>query len=93
LLLTGHDVFTVTFLGWKGVKNDALVAKAVAEGFEVIVTHDRSMADQINLTGQPIAVAIVHATSNAIQDVRPLVPALLKEMNHVTPGAFVHVRQ
>jgi predicted nuclease of predicted toxin-antitoxin system len=92
LLLVGHDVFTVTFLGWKGTKNGALVARAVSEGFDAIVTHDQGMVSQINLHGQPIAITILHAASNAIQDVRPLVPALLKELNHITPGTFAHVR-
>ena len=92
LLLTGHDVFTVSYLRWKGTKNGALIAKAVAEDFEVLVTHDRAMADQTNLAGQPIAVVILLSATNDLGDVTPLVPALLKELNHVTPGTFVHVR-
>ena len=92
LLLTGHEAVTVSYLGWKGTKNGALVARAVASRFEVIVTHDRGMADQVNLRGQPIAVVILHAASNDIEDVEPLLPALLKQLNHVMPGTFVHVQ-
>jgi len=93
LLLTDHDVYTVSYLRWKGTRNGALIAKAVGEGFNVLVTHDRAMADQINLAGQPIAVVILLSATNDLDDVTPLVPELIKELNHVTPrGTFVHVR-
>jgi len=38
--LPGHEVFTVAFLGWAGVENGALLAKAAGEGFGVVVTKD-----------------------------------------------------
>jgi predicted nuclease of predicted toxin-antitoxin system len=76
---------------WNGLRNGKLVAAAVAEGFEVVVTTDRGMADQLNLHGQPIAIAILHAASNSIDDIVPLIPALLRALNHVTLGAFIHV--
>jgi predicted nuclease of predicted toxin-antitoxin system len=89
--LVGHDVRTVTYMRWNGVRNGKLVAAAVADGFEVIVTTDQGMADQLNLHAQPIAIAILHAASNSIDDIVPLIPALLRELNHVTPGTFIHV--
>jgi hypothetical protein len=89
--VVGHDVRTVTYMCWNGLRNGKLLAAAVAEGIDVIVTNDRAMADQLNLHGQSIPIAILHAASNSIDDVAPLVPALLREMNHVTPGTFIHV--
>jgi len=38
--LPGHDVFTVSFMGWGGLKNGRLLANALAAGFEVILTVD-----------------------------------------------------
>lgn len=36
--LLGHDVFTVQYQGWSGLKNGALLAQAAASGFEAMVT-------------------------------------------------------
>lgn len=39
--IVGHAVFTVWYMRWKGVKNGDLLARAVAEGFDVLVTTGR----------------------------------------------------
>jgi hypothetical protein len=38
--LAGHDVSTVTYLKWNGMKNGVLLAQAAAHGFEAIITTD-----------------------------------------------------
>lgn len=38
--LAGHDVFTVAYLGWKGFRNGALLARAFGDGFEAVLTMD-----------------------------------------------------
>jgi hypothetical protein len=89
--LIGHDVFTVTYMGWKSLKNGELLAKAVHEGFNALVTTDRAMATQLNLSVQSITVIILYAISNRLVHLDQLVPELLKVLNHLTPGTFVHV--
>ena len=49
----GHIVETVAFRGWKGVLNGALLARAVAAGFEVLLTADRMMVRQHDITTPP----------------------------------------
>jgi hypothetical protein len=39
--LTGHEVSTAPQMGWAGLKNGALLIKAVAAGFEVFLTVDK----------------------------------------------------
>jgi hypothetical protein len=34
LLITGHDVRTVSYMGWSGVENGELLSRAAADGFE-----------------------------------------------------------
>ena len=43
LHLPGHDVFTVAYVGWGGLRNGELLKTAEAGGFEVFVTGDQSM--------------------------------------------------
>jgi hypothetical protein len=89
--ITGHDVFTVKYMGWTGVKNGALLARAVADGFQAFVTTDRGVAHQQQLASLPIAVVILHAATNDLDDLEPLTPALLAALNHVVPGAVTNL--
>ncbi len=47
--LPGHEVKSVPRLGWAGLKNGKLLARAAQENFDVLITMDGSMASQQNL--------------------------------------------
>ena len=40
--LAGHDTYTVQFMGWKGLKNGDLLARAATDGFDVVLTYDQN---------------------------------------------------
>jgi predicted nuclease of predicted toxin-antitoxin system len=40
LHLSGHDAYSVAYMGWGGIKNGRLLALAAADGFEALVTTD-----------------------------------------------------
>ena len=48
-LLAGHDVETVAAMGWSSKTNGELLRLA-AESFDVLVTSDRNLEHQQNLT-------------------------------------------
>jgi hypothetical protein len=89
--LTGHDVFTVAYMKWKGLKNGDLLARADSEGFEVFVTTDRGVTYQQHVAKLSIAVIILCALTNDIEDLQPLAPALLTALNHVKPGSVTTI--
>jgi predicted nuclease of predicted toxin-antitoxin system len=91
LLTPAHDVFTVTYMGWSGIENGALLAKAAVDGFDVMVTKDQGIAYQQNLVNLPVAVVILYAKSNKIHDIQPLVPKLLAALNSLRPQTLVNV--
>ena len=74
--LVGHDVFTVQYLGWSGLKNGPLLAQAAASGFKVVVTMDSGVPYQQDAATLPVAVVVPRAPSNDVNDLLPLVPAL-----------------
>jgi len=90
-LLPGHDVFTVAYLGWSGAKNGALLQRAAADGFDVMITMDSGVRYQQNVTALPIAVMIVSAASNDIDDLRPLLPQMLRRLDSLTPKTVSRV--
>lgn len=44
--LPEHRVESVPLLGWAGIQNGELLKKAIAAGFEVLVTMDSNMVHQ-----------------------------------------------
>jgi Domain of unknown function (DUF5615) len=86
-MLVGHESTTVPKSGWAGIKNGKLLALAATK-FDVFLTADRNVEFQQNLSALPIAILIVLAKSNRMEDMRPLVPAILTELNHLPPKAL-----
>jgi Domain of unknown function (DUF5615) len=39
-LLPEHDVFTVAYMEWAGIKNGELLKAAEDDGFDVLITSD-----------------------------------------------------
>lgn len=84
--LAGHDVESVPLLGWAGVQNGALLRRAVESGFEVLITMDSNMVHQQDLQAHAIAVLVLRAPSNRLQDTSPLMPAVLQALPTVRKG-------
>ncbi len=90
-LLIGHDAFTVGYLGWSGTRNGALLRRAAAGGFDVLLTLDASIEYQQNLATLPLAVLVVAAPPGDMAALRPVVPAILDGLRRVAPRTVVHV--
>jgi hypothetical protein len=90
--LPGHDVKTVAEAGWAGLKNGELLEFAAGE-FDVLLIVDRSLEYQQNFDGAVLAIIVVHAPSNDVAVLRPLMPAVLAALPEVTPGAVRHSRE
>jgi predicted nuclease of predicted toxin-antitoxin system len=88
--LSGVDVATVPEHGWGGVKNGELLALAQSE-FDVFVTVDRNLSFQQHLPKYDIAVVLLVATSNRIDDLVALVPALLKSLAAAPKGTVTRI--
>ena len=76
-----HDVSTFQQRGWAGLKNGELLRVAADAGFEVLVTADRNLQFQQNLSQSRLGVILLVASSNALEDLLPLVPGLLTDRN------------
>lgn len=56
LALAGHSVTTAYEMGWADLANGDLLRVVEAQGFEVLVTTDKKLRYQQNLTGRTIAI-------------------------------------
>src|SRR5882757_620401 len=88
--LPGHEVKTVAEAGWAGVKNGELLQLAASQ-FDLLLTVDRNLEYQQNFAGLALAVIVVHAPSNDVALLRPLMPAVLAAMSEIKPGMVTHI--
>ena len=87
--LTGHTVREAKAQGWDTFKNGDLLIAAEAAGFDVLVTTDKNMRYQQNLTGRTIAIIVL---GNAQWPVLRLhVAHVVTAVNAATPGSFTEV--
>jgi predicted nuclease of predicted toxin-antitoxin system len=89
--LPGHTVESVPLLGWSGLKNGALLARAEEHQFDVLLTMDTNLAFQQDLSKFKIIVISLRARSNRLADTRPLMPKVSKLLATVKPGALIVV--
>ena len=89
--LIGHEVRTVKQQAWAGLKNGALLTQAEAAGFSVFLTGDQNLEYQQNLSKWRLGVVVLCASSNALEDLLPLIPAALIAIEAVQPGQVVRV--
>ena len=75
--LPGHEVRTAPEMGWASKRNGELLALAVGQ-FDVFLTADRNLSYQQDLSSFDIAIVVLVARSNRLDDLRPLVPRVLE---------------
>ena len=88
--LPSHEVSTVGLEGWSGIKNGKLLALAAA-GFDALMTVDKNLPYQQNMTTLPIAVLVLDAKSNELPYLLPLLPALEAVLKNLVKGSYVLV--
>lgn len=88
--LPGFAVRTVREIGWASKLDGSLLRDADAE-FDVLVTVDRNLVHQQNLSGIRLAIIVLVAYSNNIRVLRLLVPDLMEALRTIQPGQVVHV--
>ena len=64
-------------MGWAGSTNGDLLRLAAANGFDALITVDRGFEYQQNVSQLPLPVVIVIAARNRMEDLQPLVPAIV----------------
>ncbi|MBI1802622.1 MAG: DUF5615 family PIN-like protein [Chloroflexi bacterium] len=88
----GHDVATVSEMGWQGEKNGELLQLAAGR-FDIFVTIDQNLRYQQPLSRFGIAMLLLTASNNQLATLKPLMPAVLQAIKSIRPGDVVRVSQ
>ena len=87
--LSGHNVFTAAQQGWHELRNGDLLKAAEDEGFEVLVTTDKNMQYQQNLSNRKIAVVVLGKGNWPL--IEPHVQKVVAAVNAARTGSLVEV--
>ncbi len=87
---SGHYCETVREAGFGGKENGELLS--LAEGkFDVLITVDKSLKHQQNISNRRIGILVVRAASNDIDDIRPHLPEMLIGLQSIRPGQILEI--
>jgi predicted nuclease of predicted toxin-antitoxin system len=84
------EIVTVTEHGWSGVKNSELLRAAEAE-FDALVTMDKGIEHQQNLSRINLGIVLISVRSNRRQDVEPAMPEMNRVLRVIRPGEVIRV--
>ena len=87
--LPEHAIDTVQKSGWAGLKNGKLLDK-VSGKYEILLTIDKRFAHGQKIPAD-VAVVTLRARSNRIQDLKPLVPEILRALREAKAGKVTSV--
>lgn len=88
-LLPGHEVVSATYAGLAGVPNGELLRRAVADGFDILVTLDLGIPAQQGVARQGISVVLI--PDNDVDLIRPYADRLRAAIEEARPGESVRV--
>jgi hypothetical protein len=87
--LVDCSVATAYQRGWSGLNNGALLQAAEGEGFDVLVTADKNLRYQQNLTNR--LIAIVELPTNSFPKLRPHFSDIADAVRRAQPGGYIEV--
>ncbi len=88
--LTGHSFKSAQKHSWASIKNGKLLALAAGE-FDVLLTADKGMEYQQNPGTLPVAIVVVRAKTNRMDDLVLAVAAILKALEVLEPRTLTRV--
>lgn len=84
-----HEIRHAKALGWDRLANGELLTAAEAAGFDVLVTTDKNIRYQQNLTARTIAIVVLGNPQWPV--LRRHVHLVVSAVNDATPGGYAEV--
>ncbi|MGA7983120.1 MAG: hypothetical protein WCA32_23200 [Chromatiaceae bacterium] len=88
-LLPDHEVVTAYEQGWSTLDDRQLLRSAMEQGFEVLVTTDRSLKHQQNLASCSLGVVVLGTTS--WPRIKASADSIAVALTHAVPGETIEV--
>jgi len=90
-LLVGHEAVHVSKQGWANLENGDLIAAAELAGFDVMITVDKNLQYQQNLTGRKISIIVLSPRFVFYDNIAALLPQVNKALEDLPQGSFLTI--
>lgn len=87
--LSRHKVTRVAELSWQELTNGDLIAAAEAKDFDLLVTADKNLRYQQNLTGRRLAIVVL--PSGRWPAIQQMLAAVVEAVDAAAPGTYTEV--
>lgn len=87
--LVGHEVAFARRIGWHELKNGELLRQAEDAGYELLLTSDKNISYQQNLSGRRIAIVVLG--NQQWPDVKLHLDRIVGAVNAAIPGSYTEV--
>ena len=87
--LAGHEVTEAIERGWDKISNGELLKRAEEAGFNLLLTTDKRIRYQQNLTGRQIAIVVLGNSTWRV--VRLYLDRIRLAVHAATPGSYTEV--
>ncbi len=87
--LIGHTVTEARDRGWHRLSNGDLLAEAERAGFDVLITADKNIRHQQNLSGRRLAIVVLSTQQWPV--VRLHIERIAAAVNAAAPGSYTEV--
>jgi hypothetical protein len=87
--LAGHEVTFARRVGWHELANGELIQRAEEAGYEILLSTDKNIRYQQNLTSRKIALVVLSQQQWPI--VRLHLERIVTAVNAATPGSYTEV--
>jgi len=81
LYLKDFEVWTVSEMGWRGIKNGKLLSLCVVNHFDVLLTIDKNMMFQQNIEKYPITIVVLNSLTSKIEELALFIPSFSKQIH------------
>ncbi len=87
--LIGHEVAFARRIGWHELENGELIQRAEEAGYQLLLSTDKNIRYQQNLTGRKIALVVLGNSQWPM--VRLHLDKIIAAVNACTPGSYAEV--
>jgi hypothetical protein len=88
-----YSVDHVTRSPFAGMKNGNLLKSAAAAGYDALLTTDKAMPHEQNLSALPVAIILLETLHGTVPELLPLLPKLDGILENLMPKSFTVIRK
>lgn len=86
----GFDCYTVREMGLASKRNGELLDRANGK-FDVLLTIDKSIRYQQNMTERKIAILVIRTKTSKFADILTHIPAAVAALQSISPGQVIYI--